>query len=98
MNRRVPDQTLRTSFGFDSRRLVIKNASDRRIIDEGIDINHPDLQANIWTNPSPGSISEISGHLHGYDFINGSGTIPAEPHAEQSNESDSHPGTANVSG
>ncbi|PYS64654.1 MAG: hypothetical protein DMF76_04325, partial [Acidobacteria bacterium] len=51
------------------------------IIDEGIDINHPDLQANIWTNPSPGSISGISGDIHGYDFINGSGTIPAEPHA-----------------
>src|SRR5205085_10658316 len=51
------------------------------IIDEGIDINHPDLQANIWTNPSPGSISGISGDIHGYDFINGSGTVPAEPHA-----------------
>src|SRR2546425_6232003 len=51
------------------------------IIDEGIDINHLDLQANIWTNPSPGSISGISGDLHGYDFINGSGTVPAEPHA-----------------
>src|SRR3989442_4045595 len=51
------------------------------IIDEGIDINHLDLQANIWTNPSPGSISGISGDLHGYDFITGSGTIPAEPHA-----------------
>src|SRR5438067_3525 len=51
------------------------------IIDEGIDINHPDLQANIWTNPSPGSISGISGDIHGYDFINGSGTFPAEPHA-----------------
>ena len=51
------------------------------IIDEGIDINHLDLQANIWTNPSPGSISGISGDIHGYDFINGSGTVPAEPHA-----------------
>src|SRR6266446_3220283 len=51
------------------------------IIDEGIDFNHSDLQANIWTNPSPGSISGISGDIHGYDFINGSGTIPAEPHA-----------------
>src|SRR5437660_3168428 len=51
------------------------------IIDEGIDINHPDLQANIWTNPAPGSISGISGDIHGYDFINGSGTFPAEPHA-----------------
>jgi subtilisin family serine protease len=51
------------------------------IIDEGIDINHPDLQANIWTNPDPGSISGITGDLHGYDFIDGSGTIPAELHA-----------------
>jgi len=51
------------------------------IIDEGIDFNHSDLQANIWTNPSPGSISGISGDIHGYDFINGSGTVPAEPHA-----------------
>src|SRR5256884_8070752 len=52
------------------------------IIDEGIDINHPDLQANIWTNPSPGSISGITDDLHGYSFINpGTGTIPAEPHA-----------------
>ncbi len=51
------------------------------VIDEGIDISHPDLLANIWTNPSPGSISGISGDLHGYDFINNSGTIPAEGHA-----------------
>ncbi len=51
------------------------------VIDEGIDIAHPDLQANIWTNPSPGSIPGISGDLHGYDFINNSGTIPAELHA-----------------
>ncbi len=51
------------------------------VIDEGIDITHPDLAANIWTNPAPGSISGISGDLHGYDFINNSGTIPAEQHA-----------------
>jgi subtilisin family serine protease len=51
------------------------------IIDEGIDISHPDLAANIWTNPAPGSISGISGDLHGYDFINNSGTIPPEGHA-----------------
>src|SRR5713226_4484253 len=51
------------------------------VIDEGIDISHPDLQANIWTNPAPGSISGISGDVHGYDFINNSGTIPAESHA-----------------
>ena len=27
------------------------------VIDEGIDTNHLDLQANIWTNPVPGSIA-----------------------------------------
>ena len=51
------------------------------IIDEGIDISHPDLAANIWTNPVPGSIPGISGDVHGYDFINNSGTIPPEKHA-----------------
>jgi subtilisin family serine protease len=27
------------------------------VVDEGIDLNHPDLQANIWTNPSPGTFA-----------------------------------------
>src|SRR5260370_29792900 len=53
------------------------------VIDEGIDSSHADLQANIWTNPAPGSIPRISGDLHGYDFINNSGTIPAEGDATQ---------------
>ena len=78
------------------------------VIDSGIDINHPDLQANIWTNPNPGSIAGFGpkvqlsnstytvnegdgaavisvkrdpGDLHGFDFVNNSGTIPAENHA-----------------
>jgi CSLREA domain-containing protein len=51
------------------------------VVDEGIQLDHTDLQANIWTNPSPGSISGISGDLHGYDFIGNSGTIPPESHA-----------------
>jgi subtilisin family serine protease len=51
------------------------------IIDEGIDISHPDLQANIWINPHPGSIPGIAGDVNGYDFINNSGTIPPEQHA-----------------
>lgn len=50
------------------------------IIDTGIDYNHPDLQANIWTNPG-----EIAGNnidddnngfvddVHGYDFHNNDG-------------------------
>jgi subtilisin family serine protease len=45
------------------------------VIDEGIDISHPDLVANIWTNPSPGSIAGITGDVNGYDFRNNSGTV-----------------------
>src|SRR6185436_4455773 len=38
------------------------------VIDQGIDINHQDLSANIWTNPAPGSIPGITGDLHGVNF------------------------------
>jgi subtilisin family serine protease len=51
------------------------------MIDEGVDISHPDLQANIFTNPSPGAIPGITGDLHGYDFVNNSGTITPGDHA-----------------
>jgi len=51
------------------------------VIDEGIDRTHEDLQANIWTNPSPGSISGISGDVNGYDFRDNTGNIIAETHA-----------------
>ena len=30
------------------------------VVDEGVDVKHPDLQANIWTNPSPGSLPGFS--------------------------------------
>jgi thermitase len=52
------------------------------VIDEGIDINHPDLRDNIWTNPD-----EISGNgkdddkngyvddINGYDFANNDNTV-----------------------
>lgn len=45
------------------------------VVDQGIDISHLDLQPNIWTNPSPGSIEGISGDLHGYNFVNNTGTL-----------------------
>jgi subtilisin family serine protease len=55
------------------------------IVDEGIDLLHPDLQANIWTNPVPGggSIPGITGDVNGYNFASSprSGTIPPEDHA-----------------
>ena len=51
------------------------------VIDEGIDLTHEDLQANIWTNPNPGSIPGITGDIHGYDFRSNTGTIVPELHA-----------------
>ena len=47
------------------------------IIDTGTDITHPDLAANIWTNPNeiPGNGIDDDGNglvddVHGYDFVN----------------------------
>ncbi len=42
------------------------------VIDEGIDINHPDLAANIWTNPGEIPNNGIDDDNNGYiDDING---------------------------
>lgn len=60
------------------------------VVDEGIDINHPDLAANIWTNPADtagnGVDDDANGFIddiHGWDFANndnslydGPGTTP----------------------
>src|ERR1043165_569082 len=46
------------------------------VLDQGIDINHLDLQANIWTNPAPGAVGGgITGDVHGYNFVDNNGTI-----------------------
>jgi subtilisin family serine protease len=45
------------------------------VIDQGIDTNHLDLAANVWTNPMPGSVAGITGDLHGYNFVDNSGTV-----------------------
>jgi predicted outer membrane repeat protein len=48
------------------------------VIDTGVDYNHPDLAANIWTNlgETPGNGVDDDGNgwiddIHGFDFING---------------------------
>ena len=37
------------------------------VMDQGIDTTHEDLQGNIWTNPSPGSLG-IPGDVNGANF------------------------------
>ena len=38
------------------------------VIDTGVDYNHIDLSANIWTNPNAGNDGFV-GDLHGYNFV-----------------------------
>jgi len=52
------------------------------VIDEGIDLNHPDLRDNIWTNPGeiPGNgiDDDANGYVddvHGYDFANDDASV-----------------------
>ncbi len=56
------------------------------VIDTGIDYTHPDLAANIWTNPGeiPGDGIDNDGNgfvddVHGYDFVNNDGD-PMDDH------------------
>jgi len=50
------------------------------VIDTGVDYNHPDLAANVWTNPGevPGNHMDDDNNgyvddVHGYDFSNNDG-------------------------
>lgn len=56
------------------------------VIDTGVDYTHPDLAANIWTNPgeTPGNGIDDDGNgfvddVHGYDFVNNDGD-PMDDH------------------
>ncbi|NOZ19827.1 MAG: S8 family serine peptidase [Planctomycetes bacterium] len=57
------------------------------VIDTGVDYTHPDLAANIWTNPGeiPGNGIDDDGNgfvddVHGYDFYNHDGD-PFDDHS-----------------
>ncbi|MBQ5680426.1 MAG: S8 family serine peptidase [Bacteroidaceae bacterium] len=65
----------------------VKTISQKRpviaILDTGIDIAHPDLAANVWTNAAEAEGEEgydndnngFKNDVHGWDFINQTGTI-----------------------
>ena len=38
------------------------------VLDTGIDLDHPDLQTNIWTNPDPGQ-DGYTDDVHGWNFV-----------------------------
>jgi subtilisin family serine protease len=51
------------------------------IVDSGVDLGHPDLAPNLWTNPGevPGNGVDDDGNgyvddVHGFDFVEGDGT------------------------
>jgi len=44
------------------------------VIDSGIDFSHPDLTNNEWTNPSPGTSTDV----HGWDYVADSPLIKDE--------------------
>src|ERR1700682_4093339 len=73
------------------------------IVDEGIDINHPDLHDNIWTNPGeiPGNGIDDDGDgyvddVHGWDFVHNDNTVfdyalpTYPPPAKYSQDMDDH--------
>jgi subtilisin family serine protease len=56
------------------------------VVDEGIEIDHPDLAANIWTNPweIPGNGIDDDGNgyiddIHGWDFLHGDASVDDGP-------------------
>jgi subtilisin family serine protease len=44
------------------------------MIDEGIDVNHPDFRHNIWTNSGEVAGNKID-DVNGYDFANNDATV-----------------------
>ena len=66
------------------------------IVDSGVDLDHPDIQANLWTNPGevPGNGIDDDGNgyiddVHGWDFV-GASVDNIIPDGDPDQKYDSH--------
>ena len=50
------------------------------VMDGGVQVDHPDLKANMWTNPNPTISDDYGQDLHGYDFNGGDTFIDPDNH------------------
>lgn len=63
--------------------VLSKEGSVIAIIDTGVDLEHPDLAPNLWTNPREGTGADgydddgngYTDDVHGYDFVNQTGRV-----------------------
>ncbi len=82
-----------------------KSSTVVAVIDEGVDVNHPDLRGNIWVNrdevPANGVDDDDNGYVddvNGYDFANDDASV-YDPVAGQGDEHGTHvAGTIAASG
>lgn len=69
------------------------------VVDEGVDYTHPDLKANMWTNPKEtkdGKDSDGNGYvddIHGYNFNKKQGDVTWNTVSKNTTYSDSGHGT-----
>jgi subtilisin family serine protease len=77
--------TAHTDIGFLNAWGLARPSTDEvvvAVIDTGLDLTHPDIVSNLWTNPGelPNNGVDDDGNgyvddVHGYDFANGTGAV-----------------------
>ncbi|AXJ00794.1 Subtilase family protein [Cyclonatronum proteinivorum] len=57
------------NFSTGSQDVIVK------VVDSGIDLQHPDLIESLWQNPVPGPENGFDGDIHGWNFANNNSNI-----------------------